>query len=700
MALESLKSNILPGTSAGIPDAPTEKDTGALTTVKAPTSKGGFNVGSVALDPTNSAEILANMQKFIDERKMTGFDKFSRGIDRAILLGHDPRSLIEYDKEDERKAKDLMDMQNQMGALKAAQAMQARLSKQVEDEYNAAHPQAGAAQSATNAVAPASGDNMPEAMWRDYKLAKDRGDYAGAEKVLSDWRKYTSQEGFKARTGFENSGPGRTQQSYTVNTPDGTIQIDLDPVQWANVQATGKLPNGTPVLPAGPTATAPRVATPAPVTTGGIQPTDIRKVESNNTPFAVGPNVPGQGTAKSSMQVMDATSINPGFGVKPAQLTGNPVQDEAERTRVGTEYFTALKSKYGNDTLASIAYNMGPGATDKWIAAGANINALPAETRDYVAKAHIASATANAAPTAAPAAAPTAAPAAAAGVGANEQRAQAFWDTHPPRNKNEFDKRKSDIDEARKADVALESAVTQKRTEAKLAGTTKENEKSGEAAARMEDLARHADSVSGSADQILGHAKTHPEEFAFSQQPGAKGMVLSGIEAVSPTLEHGVEKVIQAAHPGRDESGQTMADRRNKTTTAAGNLGFAAAAELFAGSGARLGVGLEQMVAKAKGVGTEHTAQTNIMNATLIKMAAQKSKELAPAWAAYKNSKPAGEADYYTFLQTDPAAQFIDKKWDPAFKQWLDKAKTEAPNYYNDLTNKPSIKSFYKQKNG
>jgi hypothetical protein len=43
-----------------------------------------------------------------------------------------------------------------------------------------------------------------------------------------------------------------------------------------------------------------------------------------------------------------------------------------------------LLERYGDPKLAAIAYNMGPGATDKWLAAGADISKLPKETQGYV----------------------------------------------------------------------------------------------------------------------------------------------------------------------------------------------------------------------------------------------------------------------------------------------------------------------------
>ena len=84
--------------------------------------------------------------------------------------------------------------------------------------------------------------------------------------------------------------------------------------------------------------------------------------------------------AQGEMQVMPGTQRDPGFGVEPARDSSPD-----EIARVGRDYLKALRSRYGDDKLAAIAYNMGPGATDKWLAAGADPSRLPAETRNYVA---------------------------------------------------------------------------------------------------------------------------------------------------------------------------------------------------------------------------------------------------------------------------------------------------------------------------
>ena len=83
--------------------------------------------------------------------------------------------------------------------------------------------------------------------------------------------------------------------------------------------------------------------------------------------------------ALGEMQVMPKTITNPGFGVAPAKD-----KSPDEIARVGVDYLQAMKQKYGDTEKALIAYNWGPGSTDKWIAAGADPKKLPEETRTYV----------------------------------------------------------------------------------------------------------------------------------------------------------------------------------------------------------------------------------------------------------------------------------------------------------------------------
>lgn len=112
--------------------------------------------------------------------------------------------------------------------------------------------------------------------------------------------------------------------------------------------------------------------------------------QSSNAPFVNrvmqaesggNPNAVSSAGATGLMQLMPGTAANPGFGVTPAQ-DGSP----QENVRVGSQYLGALTQKYGSEPLAAAAYNWGPGNVDKWLAQGADPNALPQETAQYVQK--------------------------------------------------------------------------------------------------------------------------------------------------------------------------------------------------------------------------------------------------------------------------------------------------------------------------
>jgi hypothetical protein len=79
------------------------------------------------------------------------------------------------------------------------------------------------------------------------------------------------------------------------------------------------------------------------------------------------------------MQVMPGTARDPGFGITPARAG-----DLDDLARVGKEYFAKMMQRYGDPKLAAVAYNWGPGNTDKWLMAGADPSRLPEETRNYI----------------------------------------------------------------------------------------------------------------------------------------------------------------------------------------------------------------------------------------------------------------------------------------------------------------------------
>lgn len=109
--------------------------------------------------------------------------------------------------------------------------------------------------------------------------------------------------------------------------------------------------------------------------------------ESGNKDFNPDGSVVTSSTgAQGRMQVEPGTAANPGFGIKPADLTGTPQQQADERTRVGTQYLQALVQKYGDPAKAWAAYNAGPQNVDKAIADSAKSPDDPTNPLDWLNK--------------------------------------------------------------------------------------------------------------------------------------------------------------------------------------------------------------------------------------------------------------------------------------------------------------------------
>lgn len=86
--------------------------------------------------------------------------------------------------------------------------------------------------------------------------------------------------------------------------------------------------------------------------------------------------------AIGTMQIMPETWAEwaPKVGAK------NP-NDPEDNKKVGTAYLRSLEKQFGGDIrLTLIAYNWGPGNTQKWLKRGGNYAELPKETRNYLFK--------------------------------------------------------------------------------------------------------------------------------------------------------------------------------------------------------------------------------------------------------------------------------------------------------------------------
>jgi hypothetical protein len=376
--------------------------------------------------------LLQNMQAMVDERSVPNpkdmifsgpnYNAFMSGLKDAAAwasggVNGPTAGLATRDREKSLEAKDLYEMRTKIATMQAAQERQKRAAEVlglgapaqpgIESQIGvqpvggapastgaaSAQPTRAAQAQPTGGAAPYQQmmSSLPPALQPLAKMALAEGDFEAFGNIV--------KENVKARPDMQKNYeyaqtlPADQKDVYlrTIQkdgyAPQTYIGEDGQEYKFTPKAAMPKEAGTTPGLTPPPAiAGGPRPA----ASTGEIQPGDIRYVESRNRPYAQGPEVLGQGTAKSSMQVMDATSLAPGYGVRPAQLTGDKVKDEAERTRVGEDYFTALKKNYNNNSsLAAAAYVWGPGKVDAWMKSGAKLEDLPTNVKTYVADAHL-----------------------------------------------------------------------------------------------------------------------------------------------------------------------------------------------------------------------------------------------------------------------------------------------------------------------
>jgi hypothetical protein len=316
----------------------------------APKGKGLSPAGQLAMDPKQTAELLANMQSMVDER--TGaFNTFMGGLKDATAWGSGgvegpSRALAGRDVEKAREYKDIFDMRQQMAAYRAAQGQQEAFNKQQERMFTGG---AGGGGGGNQGV-------MVNGTMVDPEIASALSRARNNEEFNKIFNDFTSKRA-QARGSFEYNPATYKNDIDRVNEKNQLVPINA-------LEAKRSMEPGRP---------------------GSVSPEAIKQVESGGRPGLV-----SSAGAEGTMQVMPNTQTNPGYGVTPAR---DKSQQELER--VGRDYYGAMQKQYGNDTLASIAYNMGPGATDAWLKKGGNFKDLPAETRDYIGQVHLANAKLN-----------------------------------------------------------------------------------------------------------------------------------------------------------------------------------------------------------------------------------------------------------------------------------------------------------------
>lgn len=336
-------------------------------------------VGKKQYGPDEADAILANMQKIIDERG-GALNTFLSGLKDATAwtgggIEGPTATLATRDRQKQAEIESLIKMQQDAAQIKAAQEAQRMFAQEQQSAFGGSF--GGGAGAAGVGGAPGAAGAQQDGMTYkgvpiDMETAvamRQAPDRASRDKIFND---YVSNLA-KNRQQFKYSAPGYNK-SVEIKVPDGKGGYKLEmvsPIEAEQMQRSGQ----------GVVAPQQQQA-PAAAPRTGVTPAAIRQVESGGREGLVSPK-----GAMGVMQVMPNTNRDPGYGVTPARDTS-----PAELKRVGEDYYGAMQKKYGNDTLAAIAYNMGPGKADTWLANGGDFNALPKETQNYIGKVHLAQA--------------------------------------------------------------------------------------------------------------------------------------------------------------------------------------------------------------------------------------------------------------------------------------------------------------------
>jgi hypothetical protein len=168
-------------------------------------------------------------------------------------------------------------------------------------------------------------------------------------------------------------------------------------------------------------------------------------------------------------------------------------------------------------------------------------------------------------------------------------------------------------------EVEANQEYIKKRSEKELdiisKGPEKASTEAGVRQAQMFKLNDDADKAIEAADIVISASKSHPESVGL-------GKGFTGTNALTTAISI-LPKMDQAKAEERVASFQLKPEAlvaRDQVDTASKQLGISFAADVF--KGARMGIGLENMAAGAKGVSVHNMAENNLINATLIKEAA------------------------------------------------------------------------------
>lgn len=318
--------------------------------------------GKIALDPTQTAEILKNMQAMINERT-SPLNQLQRGLERASAWavpntdGQKAQALNTVNTQQNAQDQSLFNMRTQMAAYKAAQAQAEAFRKRADQQIGGGTmPTAG---SRINAEA-----QIPPQVRQALQNALNQNDQAGYDKIYNAW----------------------AQKQAEVYANPNMDEPKIPVVELVNGQFVRKVVStrdyrenqgryrDTPETQAAVQSAAPAAAAPAPAAApaGGQQPVSVR---NNNPGNLVDPktgqirtfNTPAEGRAALDQDVGLKISgqspiVKERFGpqvgtfMSPALLaeTWAPSTAKGNSPESTANYAKAIANRLGIDPTAAI----------------------------------------------------------------------------------------------------------------------------------------------------------------------------------------------------------------------------------------------------------------------------------------------------------------------------------------------------------
>lgn len=578
-------------------EAPSAASDGVLAQAKAPTSMGkGPILGSlpVASAATGiSPELLQNMQQMIAEREARK-GSFMESLKDANAwwsggMAGPGEALRARTQEREGQDATTFGMKSALAQYKAAQAA---AQNQLTSLKGLTGGQAGAPAAGGAPGVQATGKPMPIAVQQEFDrlLSLNPPDIAGAKAIREAWVK--DQAKFNP--------DAKTQKQYFINKK----AIDLTPEEYDLYKLTGKLPGET--TSNQPAVVAPgTVPTEAPTTTpGGVNVNNVGNVR----PVGATTGFQQPKDMNEGLQIMDNNlkayadkGINTLSGIigrwSPPNENDTPALIAAASKRLGIDPNQKID-------LTNPAVRQAVGTAIMLQEKGKSLFVTPGETAPLSKQRAEVNAAKPSAPTSSELPYPN--PANLAEVKANETYI---------------------ADRAKK-----ELEISVKGPEA--AGT-----EAGKRQAQIFKLAEDAEPTIKAADQVIAASKNYPEAVGLGKGMTASNVLTTVAGAVVPkmTKEKAEDQYADLA------LGKEASVARSQVNTASKQLGISFAADVF--KGARMGIGLENMAANAKGVSEHNRPENNIVNATLIKEAAIFNKKRAELfkneWAPKNGGKMA-----------------------------------------------------------